>query len=236
MAVQDFTLPPPSPPPTPPNPNTRQCPTVGLPVSVSSGSVFLDQTDAILPGVGSGIQIVRSYNSLEAVDGSKAGLFGLGWTYSYEKSLSFPSSGQIMLREGNGVPLYFQNGQPVTPVTEQSSFAQSGSSYVRTFRAGGSETYDSLGRLTRIVDPSGNATTLTWDGSGHLTTITDPGSRALTLAYSGGQVSNLVGPRGITIAPYTYYPPPSNLLKSVTYGDGIGHTFAYTPGSQLGTG
>jgi YD repeat-containing protein len=220
--------------PSGPNPSTQQCPAVGKPASVSTGNLFFGEKDGVIPGLAA-LSFVRTYNSLEVVDGSQAGLFGIGWTHSYEKSLSFPAPGQIMLREGNGVPLYFQNGQPVIPVTEQSSFAQSGSSYVRSFRAGGSETYDSLGRLTSTVDPSGNVTTLTRDGSGHLTTITDPGSRALTLTYSGSQVSSLVGPGGVTMATYTYYPSPSNLLKSVTYGDGSGYTFAYTSGNQLST-
>jgi len=222
-----------------PNPSKQSCPVVGLPVSVSTGNAFLSEKDVVIPGVGTSLSFVRTYNSLDAVDGSVPGVFGMGWTHSYEKSISFPSSGRIMLREASGVPLYFQNVsgtyQPVTPVTEQSSFVPSGSSYVRNFRAGGSETYDSLGRLNSIVDPSGNTTVLTRDGSGRLTTVTDPGSRALTLTYSGAQVSSLVGPEGVTIATYTYYPSPSYLLESVTYGDGSGYTFAYTSGNQLST-
>ena len=230
MSTQDFAL-----ASAGPNPSTQSCPVAGKPVSISTGNVFFSEKDAVIPGVASPLSFVRTYNSLEVVDGSAAGVFGLGWTHSYEKSMAFAPSGQIMLREGTGVPLYFQNGQPIIPITEQSSIAQSGSSYVRSFRAGGSEVYDGFGRLTSIVDPLGNATTLTWDTSGHLTTITNPGSRAVTLTYSGGHVSSLVGPGGVTLATYTYYPSPSNLLKSVTYGDGSGYTFAYTSGNQLGT-
>ncbi len=58
-----------------PNPGGK----VSKPVSVTTGNVDLDQTDATIPGLGLGLQFTRSYNSQNIIPG-RFGIFGPGWT------------------------------------------------------------------------------------------------------------------------------------------------------------
>jgi RHS repeat-associated protein len=116
--------------------------------------------------------------------------------------------------------------EALVPATEESSLLKSGGSYTRSFRKGGSEVYDLQGRLTSVVDPAGNITTLSRDGAGRLTGIADPGSRSLTLSYdSDGKLASLSGPQG-GIASYGYA-PNTGLLQRVEYADGSGYSFTY---------
>src|SRR5262249_29084426 len=80
----------PSPTPSPTPDDARNlgeaCPKemVGKPVNVTSGNVYLKQTDYHLPGFGEAISIVRSYNS----KGTRFGLFGPAWSSTYDEGLS----------------------------------------------------------------------------------------------------------------------------------------------------
>ena len=227
-------------------PNGPGC-TVACPVSVTTGNMDLDQTDAVIPGVGLGLRFSRSYNSHNVATG-RFGVFGRGWTHSYEKRLTFPAANVILLRSGNGQPAYFQdsdvNGSYLAsaPFTKESWIEkQSATVYVRHFRRGGSERYEVLtagtASLTALIDAAGNVTTLGYV-AGKLTTITDPGGRQLTLAYNGTQLQQLTGPDG-PIATFTYIALGGSLgsaLNTVTYADGDGDgqldgsfTFAYHP-------
>jgi len=55
---------------------------VGKPVNVTNGNMYLQQTDYRLPGRGEGLDLTRTYNS----QSSRTGIFGLGWTTPYEES------------------------------------------------------------------------------------------------------------------------------------------------------
>lgn len=210
-------------------PDMRSCPAVGEPVSVATGNVFFDQTDATVPGVAAhGLQFVRSYNSANSAPG-RFGVFGPGWWHNYERRLAAAEGTVLLVRDPNGVPAYFEDNdadnvyKASVPFTSESSITkQADQSFVRTFRRGGSERYQSLaagGRLTAIVDPSGNTTTLGYDpASGQLLTITDPGSRQLTLAYPSSTEITLSGPAG-PIATYTI---GANGLSEIQYADGDG--------------
>jgi YD repeat-containing protein len=169
-------------------PTQEACCEVGKPVNVMTGNMYLDQTDITIPTVGQDLKFVRSYNTQDLAD-PQHGVFGSGWNHAYEQRLNVPATGIIMLRKGNGMPTYFKvrtdgvTYDPVVPFTLSSLIVKQGDgSYIRTFRVGGSESYDNTddntGRLTGLVDSRGNATTLTWEGSGpssRLKTITDVG-------------------------------------------------------------
>jgi RHS repeat-associated protein len=211
-------------------------PAVGKPVSVLTGNVFFSQTDAVIPGI-AGLELVREYNSQNAF-ASVSGAFGRGWTQSYEQTLTQETSFGVMLRERTGVAMYFQDRDgdsrydPSRPITEESwIIKESGGSYVRHFRQGGTESYDTQGRLTSTVDAVGNTTSLTRDGSGRIVTIAAPGGRSLTLAYNAsGKVSTLSGPTGV-LAAYAY--DAQGMLQAVSYPDGSGYTFTYDSLGQV---
>lgn len=209
----------------------------GNPISVVTGNMYLDQTDMIVPTPGMDLDFVRSYNSQLAYR-SVGGGFGPGWTHPYEQNLSFPYTGIIMLRQGDGVPIYFQDMdanltyEASVPFNQESRIKKrADGTYIRRLRKGGSETYDSAGRLTSLVDSFGNTTTLGRDGSHRLTSINGPGSRSLTLTYNASnRIETLSGPAGL-IATYTY--DASNRLQKVTYADGRGFMFVYDDHNQL---
>src|SRR4029453_6807186 len=81
---------------------------VGRPINLVSGNVWFDQTDVSLPGRGPGLTLTRSYNSLSA-RANIVSPFGRGWAHSLESSLAFPEAKVITLRQGSGVPMYFQD-------------------------------------------------------------------------------------------------------------------------------
>jgi hypothetical protein len=81
------------------------CPAVpaseGNPISLVSGNVYLDQSDAQVRGVRTVLDFTRSYNSVNRASGLY-GIFGPGWTHAYEQKLQFPDSGNpdlIMLMQ-----------------------------------------------------------------------------------------------------------------------------------------
>jgi RHS repeat-associated protein len=203
---------------------------VGFPVNVLNGNVWFSQTDVGIPGVGADLALVRTYNS-NLAGASVAGAFGRGWFHTFEAGLSFLPANVIKLRQGSGSPLFFEDPASsgtytaMIPKTETSWIVKSGSTYTRSFRAGGSEAYDANGRLTSLTDVAGNVTTLTRDPSGNLLTIADPGGRSLSFSYDGsGRITASTGPLGV-IASYVY--DGNGYLQAVTYGDGSGYTFAY---------
>jgi len=152
-------------------PESRDCPNEGRPINVSSGNVFFDQVDVTLAAFGQTVTFTRSYNSINRGP-ALSGIFGPGWTHEYERALFFPDSANpalIMMRGADGTVAYFEdnNGDsrydPSVPFNRDSRIErQADSSFIRYFRKGGQEGYSPAGRLTSIVDPSGNTTTLTY--------------------------------------------------------------------------
>ena len=213
-------------------PDCRDClQDVGLPVNLFTGSVWLTQTDAVLPGV-TGVGLTRSYNSVGVREPTESA-FGRGWTHPYEQNLAFAPAG-LRLRQASGVPMMFSSTDGVTyrasvPASETSWIVKSEAGFTRNFRQGGSEVYDSQGRLTIVRDAVGNETTLEYADL-LLTGIRDAGGRTLELDYTGTHVSALRGPAGV-LASYTY--GVSGLLETVTYADGRGYRFAYDSASRL---
>ena len=208
--------------------------TVGCPVSVTTGNVDVDQTDAVVPGSGLGLRFTRSYNSANAAVPERYGVFGAGWNHSYEKRLTFPWTGSIKLRNSDGTITYFSGSDAAgydqtAPYSQDSRIVKTPSTnlYVRLFKRGGQEVYDRLtptgtsARLTTLADAVGNTTVLTYT-SNQLTTIADPGGRQLALGYTGTQLTTLTGPSGL-IATFVY---ASGRLSSVTYADGNGDALA----------
>jgi RHS repeat-associated protein len=219
-----------APPPPPASSN------VPRPVNVISGNVWFDQTDASIPGLLGGLALTRSYNSILAYR-NVAGVFGRGWTHSFEQKLLFQANDLIKLRSANGSPIWFSDFDEdstfnaMLPRTETSWMVKSGASYVRHFRAGGTESYDASGRITSATDASGNATTYTYDSAGRLSTVADAGGRSISFTHDGsGRILTASGPGGL-IATYGY--DAAGSLRAVSYSDGSGYVFSYDSSGQL---
>jgi YD repeat-containing protein len=226
--------------------SSKSCPpcppkSVGKPVDVLSGNMYFDQTDAAVAGIGPSLALTRTYNSQNVAAG-RYGLFGPGWFSTFERRITFPEPVVAMLRQGTGRVLYFQDVDgdgtfvPSAPATERSQIVrQADGSYLRPFPAGGSESYDSAGRLVALTDAAGNSLTITRDASGLMTAVTEPGGRALRFEYLTGiygtRVKSVSGPQGpIAIYEYDYSP---GYLQSVSYPEGGSYSFVYDANGRL---
>ncbi len=202
---------------------------VGGPINVTNGNMWLQQRDYRLPGLGDPIEINRFYNSqLEA-----SGLFGYGWTTKYDEFLTLYQDRMVKLTMPDGKAVFF--GRPDTSTYFRSisadlkariDKAQDGS-YTLTFEDGRMHKFDAFGRLLWQADRHGNQTTLTYNSNGVLTGITDAGGQVLTLTPNANgkiqQISDSIG----TIASYEY-DVTGVYLKTVTYPDGSKYKLEYT--------
>ena len=95
-----------------------------------TGNAWFNQTDAVLPGLGSGVVFRRSYNSETAYAGN-GGAFGRGWTHSYEQALSLTTQSHVIkLITGPVGAMYFEDTveagkyTATVPITEESWFVK----------------------------------------------------------------------------------------------------------------
>ena len=190
--------------------------TVGRPVNVSNGNVYLQQNDYLLPGVGESIAIVRSYNSISQV----AGLFGRGWSTVYDETIS-TANGLLQLTMADGRVV-----SSITPDFFGQITQNNDGTYTVAFKDGTVHRFNTSGKLTALIDRNGNQTTLAYDGSGKLLSISDPFGRVLTVTTNAsGRVLSLSDSLG-TIASYSY--GGSQELLTVTYADNSGYQFSYS--------
>ena len=212
----------------------RSCPPIGQPVNVTTGNMWLEQTDYSLPGLGETIKIRRFYNSVLQT----SGLFGFGWSTEYDQSLVAYGDKMLGLNMPDGRAVYFARTNTSSPFVNDRSGDQgtiqieSDSSYKLTLKDGRKRKFAQSGRLLWLEDRNSNRTTLNYDGNGFLVGITDAAGRVLTLNYSDGEISHISDSVG-TIASYEYF-TGSTLLKTVTYADGSKYKFEYDSTTAAG--
>ncbi|MGH9947918.1 MAG: DUF6531 domain-containing protein, partial [Pyrinomonadaceae bacterium] len=202
---------------------------IGLPVNVTNGNMWLNQVDYDLPGHGEAIQIDRFYNSKLL----EAGLFGLGWTTKYDESLALYDDRMLRLDLPDAKGVFF--GRPTTtgpfksvsPEVTATITKETDNTFTLNFQDGRVHKFSAVGRLEWQRDKSGSQTTLTYDQNWQLASVTDPAGRTLTFySNSNGTVAQIDYSTG-TVADYEYFPGTSQ-LKTVTYADGSEYKFEYT--------
>lgn len=216
-------------PSAPPPPSS-----VGQPVNVTNGNMWLEQSDYSLPGIGEPIRIDRFYNSQR----QSAGLFGFGWSTEYDESLTIYDLGMVRLNLPDGKGAFFgrpNSGVPFasfTPDVVGQIVKEADNTYTLTFHDGRIHKFDTSGKLLWLRDRNGNQTTLGYI-SGQLTSVTDPVNRTLNLTpNANGTIAQMADTLGV-VASYEYYPSTS-LLKTVTYADGSKYKFEYDTTSSAG--
>ncbi len=193
------------------------------PVNCASGDFWHTFTDSRIPGFGPGIDLSRTYNSLNA---SSEGIFGYGWSSSYDMHLVPNADGSVTITEDDGsqvTALPNGGGGFTMPTWADSTLSISGGTY--TYVRQGTEifTFNSSGQLLEISDPSGAHTTLNYV-AGLLTSVTDSSGRALTFSFGANQlVSSVTDPLG-RVTHYAY--DSLGNLTSVT--DPLGHVTSFT--------
>lgn len=214
----------------------------GNPVSVTTGTMFLAHTDAV---VGDFV-FSRSFNGGRLTRAERYGMFGPGWNASFESRLiirpAVPRT--IEARRSDGNPQYYVSTEYNNPdfVRLDSMLPWSTESWIervlvdgvvtgyrRVFRAGGNETYDPNGQLQSASDRFGVQTLYQRDAQGRLSSVTRLG-RAITIEYDGSDTwpARLRGPGGELLATYSYLDyAGKHWLETVQYNDESGSGYRY---------
>ncbi len=220
------------------NSGSTTCPkgvSVGKPVNISNGNMWLQQMDYSLPGAGAAIQLGRTYNS----QSSTTGLFGKGWSTPYDEAIVSYDDNVKRLNAPDGRATYFArepgSSGPFLPLTGDfhGQLSQTAGGYTLSLKDGSVHQFNSAGKLLSVTDRNGNQTTLQYNLSGKLSSVTDPFGRVLgVLTNLSGRVISVADGTGI-VADYTY--GANSELLTVTYADNSGYTFAYDGNLRLTT-
>jgi YD repeat-containing protein len=215
------------------------CTSAGHPINLSTGNTYIVQSDISVPGLGGGLSLARTWNSiLPSWQSSFAFMFGPGWRSTYEERLIINSGDgyiKYLRADGSvwsfavstvGTPNVYKAAAPANDTT--TTITDGSPSWIVTFQSGEKRLFSATtGALTSILDRNGNTTQLTYDTSNRLTTVTDPASRHLYFNY-GGPSSNLVSTVttdvGLTVS-YSY--DVQGRLNLVTKPDNTTVSFVY---------
>lgn len=225
----------------PQNPSSNHPPAcAGDPVNCATGNFWESYNDIGIPGRGSPLNLVRTYNSLAV---AQSGPFGPGWASSYDSHLSVAGDGSVTVTQETGatVPFYPASaggfGAPSWVLATLVHNADGTYTFARRRRD--IFTFDSSGRLIGETDLNGAGastpytTTLAYDGSGRLSTVTDPAGPTLTFAYgTNGLVSSVTDSASRSV---TYgYDSSLNLTSATDVAGSVTH-YGYDGGHHLTT-
>ena len=197
---------------------------VGQTINVTNGNMYLQQTDYRLPGLGEGLEIIRTYNSQSPRDG----IFGHGWISNYEEWVE--AQGALLLRlnlaDGRAVYLARPNTSsayvPAQPLDFRGQVVKNvDDSYTLTFEDGRVHQFNASGKLLSLTDRSANTITLSY-ANGFLSTVTEPAGRTLTFTFGYWDMVSSVSDSQGTVATYTNY---RGAAETVRYPDGSGFNF-----------
>lgn len=210
------------------NAGERRCESVGRPVNVTDGNMYLRQTDYRLPSHGPAVDLTRTYNS----SSTQTGLFGRGWSTRYDELVRAYDSTRLLLQLPSGRSVFFTRADASSaflPETQYDFRAQvtrdAGGGYALTQKSGGVQRFNPAGRLSSIEDRNGNRTTLTYGPAGILSSITDASGRTLRVETDAAGRAVFLSDEAGPVASYTY--GPAQELLSVAYPDGSGYVFEY---------
>ncbi len=175
----------------PPGTGNPGCNGVANPINVITGNKYQRETDLpALPGV-LGLEIVRHYNSGFSGPNNATGVLGRGWKLSYETEISI-SAYNIQITQADGTVLDFGR-DPLNPKTASNANPANGRLNIHatsrgdevlwTKHDGSQYSFNSQGKLSQILAPTGEFVSLQHDAKGWLVKVTDPQGRSLNLNY-----------------------------------------------------
>lgn len=221
-------------------------PIVGHPINLANGNTYIQETDIKLAGLGGGLTLERTWNSIwpAILSGFQTGMFGPNWRSTYEERV-FPGSGEysgymVYLRADGGLWV-FSAGTGSTwnltaPANVSATLTQNGSqSWTLAFQNGAEKVFSyASGSLTSVVDPNGNTTQLAYDGSNRLATVTDPASRTLTFTYANSTFPNVATSVSTSVGvSYSYSYDTQGRLSQFTKPDQTTVSFTYNSQSLI---
>ncbi len=206
----------------------------GSPISLASGNTYIEQNDLAIPGLGGGLQLIRTWNSVwpKSLASYVRPSFGGNWKSNFEERVFSASSGYMTYARGNGSFWQFtqsgSNWNITSPKNAVVTLASGPSYWTIKFQNGETRQFSNTsGSLAAIVDRNGNTTTLTYDTSNRLVIVTDPASRHLYFTYASSTsslITSVTSDVGLSLT-YTY--DSQNRLTLVTKPDGSTLAFEY---------
>ena len=215
----------------------------GAPINVTTGNVWVQQRDYSVPGLGGGLTLVRTWNSLfGGTAASSYGMFGLYWMSTYEENLTGPDSNNYLTYgRGDGSSWSFSYNSALHSYTLASPpnvraqlVSNPSGGFTLTLADGTQRVFNSQNLLAALIDRNGNQTTVAHDSSSRISSVASPGGSTLTFTYGNStcpmqatKAQDAVG----TVATYTY--DSSCRLALVSYPDGSALNFNYDPDSSM---
>lgn len=217
------------------------CPRGGKPISLATGDTFITDSDVSLPGLGGGLNLTRTWNSLWPATqaASSIGMFGPNWKSTYEERVFMGGDNWLKYSRSDGS--YWSLGTSsfgvsvvAAPANASATLTTTATYMLLTFQNGEQRRFSlTTGQMIAIVDRNGNTTQLTYDASSRLTTVTDPASRHLYFNYpspSSFLVSSVTSDFGVTIS-YAY--DGQGRLIQVTKPDSSTINYTYNAQSKI---
>jgi YD repeat-containing protein len=223
------------------------CPlSCGNPVNISNGNVWIRQRDFSVPGLGGGLDLTRTWNSLRDLAGppDSPGMFGLGWQSTYEEQLLLVDSQTLQYWRSDGGAWTFTYNSTLnsyslaSPPDVRAQLVQNPATgtFTITLADGTQRLFNAQNQLAAIIDRNGNQTTLAYDSSYRLASVTSPGGSTLTFSYNdpnnlmqATSAQDAVG----TVATYSY--DSVSRLTNVTYPDGSALNFTFDANLNIAT-
>jgi YD repeat-containing protein len=216
----------------------------GGPINLATGDTYIVQTDISLPGLGGGLTLTRTWNSILSPSQSYGGIFGKNWRSNFEERLLYDGSdGYLEYARSDGAvwsfgtevagssSIVYRTSAPANNLTRITS---GDTNYTLVAHDGSKKLFDSVtGLLQSIIDRNGNVTQLSYDASNRLVTVADPAARHLYFSYPDGSsqlVSSVTSDFGISLS-YVY--DTQGRLTRATKPDTTTVSFEYDAQSMI---
>ncbi|HQU42335.1 MAG TPA: CARDB domain-containing protein, partial [Pirellulales bacterium] len=198
--------------------------------------------DASLPTPG-GLSLAIDRTFVSSIAGRyQQGMFGMGWSTSWQSSLSVDGAGNVTIDSGGAVSFFVAqpNGDYLDTAGEAGTLTSSGGVFTFTATFGTQYVFLAGGLLNYVQDTNGNRITLGYNSGNQLATLTysNPAdtsqpSEQLTLSYNTqGFVSQVADGTGNV---WTYLYDTSAHLLSVTAPGNLTTSYSYDTGSNAQT-
>ena len=232
-----------------PAPSGEHCCNGGEPIDFASGDVYLTEVDIRTPGLGGGLTLERTWNSiwpqgngmpmsgLSPMWNVPIGMFGPGWISNFEENIFVGTDGYMKQSLGSGAVESFgfagmSNGSSQFMVAGKGSqnkvLTQAPSNWTVTMPNGDQKLFDGVSRkLLSITDRNGNVTTLTYDSSYRLVKVTDPVGRHLYFSYATPASFLVIGVTSDFGISLSYFYDSSGRLDHYTKPDNTTVSFRY---------
>lgn len=200
----------------------------GSPINLTTGNVWIQRQDYALPGLGGGIQLTRTWNSLwpNYLPFEESGMFGDSWQSNLEQHIAVTNNGAQYWRGDGSAWQFSASGSSyfmTAPLDQHAALAFNTTTqqFTVTLLNGSKRVFNNKGNLIAWLDPNGNQATVAYDSSNRILSVTDAAGRQITFTYGNSSFPNLatsVQDAVGTIATYAY--DAGGHLTSVTYADG----------------